>query len=238
MKDRERREDVEGGYGEIAVSSSRFLGWLDNFWYHYKWHTLGIAFAVFVILVCVLQTCSKESYDVKMVYAGSAAPTDEEISGLDQLMDLTVPNDFNGDGEKNAALLRHTIYSEEQIKAMEKQQISINRQYNSEEYDSFYSEIMAGSAAVYFLEPWIYEELKNNRNGEYLRSLSDVCGTLPEGALEDGYGVRLGDTELYKKYKVLGALPEDTVICMLTKLVNHKDKPYAESEEMFRALVG
>ena len=238
MKDRKRREDAENGYGEIAVSSSKFLRWLDNFWYHYKWQTIGIAFALIVVLVCVLQTCSKEAYDIKMVYAGSASLTGEEASGVDQLMDLTVPRDFDKDGEKNSALLRHTIYSKEQIEALEKQQISINRQYNSDEYDSFYSEIMAGTAAIYFLEPWIYEELKSNRDGAYLRPLSEVLEETPEGALDDGYGIRLGDTELYRKYKVLQVLPEDTVVCLLTRLVNHDKRMYTDSEEMFRALVG
>ena len=238
MKDRERRDSAENGYGEVAVPSGKFLRWLDNFWYHYKWHTVGIAFALIVILVCVLQTCSKESYDIKMIYAGSAALTGEEAASIDQLMDLTVPRDFNGDGEKNSALLRHTVYSKEQIEALEKQQITINRQYNSDEYDSFYSEIMAGAAAVYFLEPWIYEELKSNQNGGYLRPLDEVLSETPAGALGDGYGVRLGDTALYQKYKVLQALPEDTVICLLARLVNHDKKMYSQSEEMLRALVG
>lgn len=244
MKDWEKQEVSGGGNGEIAIPSNRFLRWLDNYWYHYKWPTIGIAFALIVVTICMFQTCSKESYDVKMVYAGPAVLTNEEVASLDQLMDLTVPRDFNEDGEKNASLLRHSIYSEEQIKEAEEQlkgeteKYIFDRQYNANEYDSYYNEIMAGTAAIYFLDPWLYEELKHNKSGDYLRRLDDLFDTLPEGALDDGFGVRLGDTDLYKKYKVLSVLPEDTVVCMLTRLVNHKERMYAQSEEMFRALVG
>ncbi len=255
MKDREKRDGQEESYGSISIQASPFLRWLDNFWYHYKWHTIGIAFALIVVLVCTLQTCSKESYDLRVVYAGPAHLSADQISGVDQLMDLTLPEDFDGDGEKNVSLIRHTLYSKAQIQEIQEAnrkereekgddatEIYINTQFNSEEYDSFYSEITAGASAIYLVDPWLYEELKATKDGAYLRRLYGGEGALfsepVEGLLTDGYGVRLGDTALYRDYKVLGALPEDTVVCFLTKLLPHSDSMYQNSETMFRALVG
>ena len=254
MKDRERREEQEEGYGSISIQASPFLRWLDNFWYHYKWHTIGIAFALIVVLVCTLQTCSKESYDIKVVYAGPVSLNGDQVTGVDQLLDLTLPEDFDGDGEKNVSLIRHTIYSKEQIeeiqeanrkeieeKGEEATEIYINTQFNSEEYDSFYSEITAGASAVYLIDPWLYEELRATKGGAYLRQLyggEDALLSEPvEGLLEDGYGVRLGETALYREYKVFQALPEDTVICLLAKLLPHGDEMYENSEAMLCALV-
>ena len=256
MKDWKQSSGNGEEQGSIAVEASPFLRWLDNFWYHYKWPTVGIAFAILVVLVCTLQTCSRETYDVKVIYAGRASLTSEQITGIDRLLDMTVPEDFDKDGEKNAAILRHTVYSKEQIEEIRKQnqkeieekgdeatEIYINSQFNSEEYDSVYSEISGGAAVICFMDPWLYEELKANKGGAYLRLLYDggedsMFSEPVEGLLEDGYGVRLGDTELYREYKVLRALPEDTVICMIARLIPHTDKMYTQSEAMLRALVG
>ena len=97
-------------------------------------------------------------------------------------------------------------------------------------------------SAIYLLDPWLYEELRSNHNGAYLRCLYGAEGALlsepVDGLLEDGYGIRLGDTELYQSYKVLRALPADTVVCLLAKLIPHSDAMYENSEAMFLSLVG
>ena len=62
-------------------TDSKAVKWLDNFWYHYKWQTIGIVFAAFVLLVCVLQMCGKESVDVYVMYAGEDTFTDGEKLG-------------------------------------------------------------------------------------------------------------------------------------------------------------
>ena len=56
--------------GGIAIKKGKFLSWLDNFWYHYKWHSLIAAFLIFAITICTMQMCEKESYDMHVLYAG------------------------------------------------------------------------------------------------------------------------------------------------------------------------
>ena len=45
----EQRKIKEQG-GAIAVQNP-VLKWLDNYWYHYKWHTIVVAFFIFVGIV-------------------------------------------------------------------------------------------------------------------------------------------------------------------------------------------
>lgn len=232
-------EKIQTGDGNIAVTSNRFLRWLDNFWYHYKWPTIGITFAFVVVLVCTLQTCSKEKQDITLLYAGPTSWTQESLAGVDRLLDeVVLPNDFDGDGEKNATLSHYLIYSEEQIKALDSAEYSINRQFNSEQYDTYGTYLMTGEASVCLLDPWLYEALKS---ADRLRNISDFYEEMPSGSTADGFGVRLGDTALYQKYEVLQVLPEDTVICLLRQQVvgkSHDDELYANAEEMFCALIG
>jgi hypothetical protein len=235
MKD-EKRTDERLGTGEISVKSSPFLSWLDNFWYHYKWQTLGVLFALIVVTVCVLQTCSKESYDLSVVYAGPVAAGESGFSDLELLLEDHA-EDADKDGEKSVNLLRYNIYSADQIKELEKAGFSVSRSYNSGEYDNYGNFLMTGEASVYFLDPWLYEELKS---ADRLRPLAEL---LPEervaSASADGYGLCLGDSELYRQYDVLSFLPEDTVICLLRQQVigkSRKDEHYEKEEALFCAL--
>ena len=56
--------------GEMAIPKGRFLTWLDNFWYHYKWHTLISLFLVFTLTVCIFQMCDRTKYDTYILYSG------------------------------------------------------------------------------------------------------------------------------------------------------------------------
>ena len=43
---------------------NRFLKWLDNYWYHYKWRTIVILFFAVLLIVCVVQCSTVEKYDL------------------------------------------------------------------------------------------------------------------------------------------------------------------------------
>ena len=56
--------------GDVQIKSP-FLTRLDNFWYHYKWHSIAALFAVLVIIIIAVQISSKPSYDIHIMYAGT-----------------------------------------------------------------------------------------------------------------------------------------------------------------------
>ena len=137
----------------------------------------------------------------------------------------------------------------EQIVAVEKETdatgaaITVDRTRNTNQYSEFNHDIMTGQSSVYLLDPWIYNELKSLNDGgkAYLCELSFVFGDeLPQGALEDGYGIRLGDTALYKEYSIVRRLPADTVVCLMSPFggLGQKvdDESYQYQIETFKAL--
>ena len=79
----------------------RFFAFVENFWYHHKFGTLVTIFLVIVLLVCTLQMCGKNSYDVHVLYSGpwfdcaGASRISAIESAFRQFMD-----DFDGDGQK------------------------------------------------------------------------------------------------------------------------------------------
>lgn len=207
--------------GEISIRSNKFLAWLDNFWYHYKWHTIVTVFIVVVLGVCVVQACTSQKNDVIFTYAGPkefVTKPDEKIALNSALSDVT-RNVYGEDA--NAVLQSFLIYSGKQIEEIEKDNyISESEKYqfptadNMREKEAFDKFFISGASYIYLLDPSIYKELitKNEKNQIFVK-LSDIYGVTPNGALDE-YSVRLGDTEIYKTVPELAVLPPDTVMCM------------------------
>ena len=108
---RTKKEYTEG----ISIEKSRFLSWLDNYWYHYKWITLGVAFFLILIIICTVQMCTKEDNDLTVVYAGRNTLSLNEESNFSRVLEAIAPDDFDKNGEKHIALTTYSILSEEQV---------------------------------------------------------------------------------------------------------------------------
>ena len=72
--------------GEIVIQN-RFLKWLDNFWYHYKWTVIVVAFFLFVGIVCLVQCSGRESADLTVTYAGGFVFNEEERAALSNALE-------------------------------------------------------------------------------------------------------------------------------------------------------
>lgn len=227
-------KENEKVYTEGIRAEGKLVKWLDNYWYHYKWHTIVIAFVVVVLLICTLQACNRESEDALIVYAGPAYISAENAESINQVFSHVMPEDFDGDGKKLAIISSYLIYSDEQMKENIDENgnnVGLSPYQNSQNYKNYYDYLMTGTSAVYMLDPVLYEELLS---ADRLNSLGkDENG-------EDIYGVRLGDTEIYEKYDVFKVLPEDTVICLHRQTVmgNIKnDTVYEQQARMLRAII-
>ena len=229
--------------GEIK-DKSEFLQWFDNFWYHYKVHTIIVLFALFVLIVCVLQTCTSSSGgDITIMYAGRGYMTTEQREGVRSVFNAVMPDDFDGRDGKYTEIVTYHVMSEQQLKDMAAEtdedgrpKYEVNRGFYTKEYESYNNMLMTGEFSVCLLDPWLYESLADAGR---LKRLADVLGAVPEGAVGE-CGVRLGDTQLYQYYDAIKVLPEDTVICILTPYIfgatSDKDF-YAQNVEMFRAII-
>lgn len=234
---------TEKEYTEGIKVNGGFFGWLENFWYHYKWHFIGITAALVVLFVCTLQMCSKEKNDIVIVYSGSAYLTETEVEELEGLMEVVIPADHDGDGEKNVAFKNFLIWSEDQIKDIESNtdtdghRYNVDKSYITAQNKSYEQYLLTGESSVYLLEGWLYESLKS---GDRLLTL-DTLGEEYAALSEDGYGILIGDLTLYENYGVFKILPEDTVLCIMKPYVMGKssnEKDYAFEKEMFMAIAG
>ena len=61
---------------EPKLEKSAFRLRLENFWYHYKWHTIVSLFFAFTLIFCLVQCVKREEPDLLLVAAGDVAFTD------------------------------------------------------------------------------------------------------------------------------------------------------------------
>lgn len=218
----------------ISTKNSRFLSWLDNFWYHYKWPTIAIAFVVVVLGVCTgnyLINNVGKGQNVIFTYAG---PKEFVTAPAEKLSVNSALSEYSKSvyGEKATASLQNfLIYSEEQIKEIESevdekgnQKYKVDTAFNTSEMNGFHEYSQTGASFILLLDPTVYQTLLNQSGeSERLVELSVVYGSTPEGA-NDKYSVRLGDTEAYKNTPELQVLPEDTIVCLHARLILSTNK--------------
>ena len=228
--------------GDIKEKSA-FLRWLDNFWYHYKIHTIVVLVGLVVLLVCILQTCANsDSYDMSVLYAGRNAMSQSQELDASNILGIALPEDYNGDGRKTVEFAAYHILSEEQIRQMAAEtyedgdHVYVDRNFYTQEYSNYTNIMSTGEYSVCLLEPWLYEKMVS---AERVKPLSEVFTVIPDGAVDE-YGIRLGSTELYGYYEALHVLPEDTVVCLMRPYVVGKSsraEQYAKCIEAFRGIV-
>lgn len=232
------------------MESSPALRWLDNFWYHNKWTVIVVTFFVAVLLIGIVQMVGRPKYDTSVCLASPYKMNKEERAELEKLMTRICPEDFNGNGEKLINIVEYQIYSEEEYEseadryeAMTDEegnpdQFQINRKFNSDEYKNFSNFTMTGETSVYILSPYLYGIL---RDAERLKPLSEVYtdGTLPAGALPDGFGIALKDTDFYKYNPAAQVYPENAILCLHKPTISGRSKNearYAEDMAFFKAI--
>ena len=229
--------------GEISVKDSKFLSWLDNFWYHYKWVTIIVAFFVIVALICIVQACGNKPSDIIVTYAGGQYLSDDNKVSVENVLSASFSED-NEDGKLDFGLSAYNIYTKEQIIALEKEtnfdgkkKYSINTAVNTEQMSTFQNQLGTGSGSILLMDKELYEFMFNaDGETERLMPLSEVLGETPSGAI-DAYAVRLGDTDMYKNNRSIRCLPADTVICLHKKIISQRQSDYDVEIDAFKAFI-
>lgn len=253
------REIRLGGVGSATRPErphGKLYRWFDNFWYHYKWHTIAALFIAVVLIVCVVQMSTRESEgDLTIVTAGPYSfMTDEAgLKALNACLSTKLATDIDGDGNKTVRIVSFSVYSAAEIEEMKNRVdkdgkpagIVVDAYNNTQQKGQYNNYIKTGDASVYFLAPWMFEELATQ--SQVLTDLTPVLGESPKGAVyttdKDGnthcYGIRLGDTELYKNNSAVRVLPEDTVVCLMGPFVfgnSSNEDIYAAAVAYFKEL--
>ena len=202
-----------------------FFAKLDNFWYHYKWHSLIALFLVFTILICTLQMCDKESYDMCVIYAGDHAFARQGEAG-----DIPEYNkakntlsrfisDYDGDGEVNISFRDLFLPGKDMMGELSESEYS--RAFNDR---SNVSTLMTSSEYfLCFMSAETYESFKDERRFMNIKALFPAI-TDVEYYDETGMAVKLSSLD-FSSLSGFTDLPDDTVICLRsTNFSTHLNK--------------
>ena len=209
---------------------------LENFWYHYKWHTIAIFFVTLVVLICSLQMCGKESYDVYVMYAGEMPieNTKSDSSYHTMLSALKLVTDDYDENGATSPLLKNLLvpmgkeYDElaergyDRLIASDTSELEQLMVYSSEYYLCFLSEDT-------FLD---YD--KQTSSGAYpFVSLTDLVPDGSDARFASDRGIYLSSLD-FGKLAGINELPADTVVCLRVKLklpgASSRDEAYESAK--------
>ena len=208
---------------------------LENFWYHYKWHTIAVIFALIVITVCTVQCATNTKYDIQVLYAGdhvfgrtsSDGSYPEYITMVSTLEDFA--KDYDSNGETNVTFL--DICPARNYDDMTMLETNMN---TSDYYICLMSEEL-------FLQ---YSVVDGNKNLGRFRRISDYAPAGKDYDYVSEYGIRLSSLDIKDLPGFAGLDAENTVLCIrnvsaMSIISNKKtsEKQFANSEDMLRALL-
>ncbi len=246
IKDTENEENQPYVDPDEIKRPTSFKAWLENYWYHYKWHTVIAAFFLALAVMLVTQMATKDKYDVTVIYSGPVQLNGGELEQISKAFAELMPKDYNGDGEKNAMTYSEYLLSPEQQRALEEEAKRLSIEENVE-YVFFYTADMrndalnsvnalvsTGEAVICLMDKYNYDILC--ANSAFL-PLSDALGEKPDYAIDD-YGVYLKNTDFAKYFeKTFEKLPDDTILCIRKKAVvgvsKGFDKVYEANLDLF-----
>ena len=242
----ENRENFEG---DIKIESP-FLKKLDNYWYHYKWHTIVGIVVVIILSVLLFQTCSKQDYDGYILYAGpykisSSAENGNTSSYSNTISALKkVCYDTNNDKNVNVTLLNLYISTQEEATKLygDGVDISNSSMLIDEDSDRLGQTLLYGDYYVCFLSERLFLHYEELYEGALFTSVSDYLG---EGDYElaSEHGVYLKSLDFYSLPEICN-LPDDTVVCLrkssdVSNFFNRRqnEKNFEISEKIFKNIL-
>ncbi len=225
-------ENKEIYEGDIKIKTP-FKEKAENFWYHYKWHSIAAVFAVVVIIILTLQMCSKEAFDAYILYAGnyeiSRNSSDGDLSAYQQISSSfkTVCEDFDEDGNVNPALLNlYVLNSDEIAEALEgKDGYEINESLIREDTETLHQTLLFGEYFVCLLSERLFLEYEAEYGGALFAPIAEYTADGAEYRYASEHGIYLSSTAFGQRPE-MAKLPEDTVICIraLSEVSTHFSK--------------
>ncbi len=207
-----KKDKIEG---EVRISTP-FTERVENFWYHYKWHTIVGVAVVLILAIIIGQFVTQEKYDVYIMYAGGEAISRKSEGGdIPEYNRLTNAlaehaDDYDGDGRVSVALSDLFIMSPEEYA-----DFGSDADYSSmrEDTKTLSDRLAYSEYYVLLISKHVYDNYHERSGTEIFAPISRYC---PEGnsfVFEGDNAVYLSSTPLYSLPAFAG-LPEDTLICI------------------------
>ena len=202
------------GVGEVTVPST-LKEKIQNFIYHYKWHTLIALLLVIALVVCSLQFCSKEDYDAYILYAGSKnigrTSKDGDVAEIATVISSLkrITDDFNENGETTLNFTNYYYLSADERKDVD----DLNEALLANDRNSISSVLEHSEYYLCFISKAVYEQYHKVGDEELFISLDGYKTASPDIELYADNAILLSSTEAYK-LPGLSSLPDDTMVCI------------------------
>ena len=249
--------DETGNAGFEAVKEkSKFTKWIENFFYHYKWHTAAVAFILIVAIVCTVTMCGRKKADVQIIYAGNEYLSPEQQESLRAELGM-IRNDgtqlsfsaywWMSDNEIKEAKDKYNNDDSPKNDFTQNQVETIND--NKKIFDEYMMLGPTSSYFIWFMSPALYEEYKKFAFDEYddlnilFEDLGYLKGSNPGMRFYDSSNTAICLSSLVAYSNTgLNALPDDTVIVFraytgLLKNNRTSKKAYDKSKDFLKDLV-
>ena len=206
--------------GDVKLKSPLFEK-LDNFWYHYKWHTIVTLFVIIVGIILTVQTCSRVETDVYVMYAGphtvSRIAKDGNLSEYENAVSSLkkISSDYTDDGIITISFVDlFVVNSEEAEKILaDNPGKEINSALVKENTDTLHQKLLFGEYYLCFLSERIFKEYEEEYGEAMFAPLAPYgkAGTEYEYASERGIYLR---SLPFSASPEICELPDDTVVCL------------------------
>ncbi len=200
---------------EMAIEPKTFKEKLQNFWFHYKWHSIAIIFSAIVITVLCVQCANREKYDFEAIYFAYNISMDTQLDSVEKYLE-EYATDVDGDGEVNVNIINCSFAENGDM------------QYRNNMLSKIQTQLVGNREVVmYIMDDKAYEFLNNVVDG---------------GVFTDN--ILILDEEFYNKTetKELGKLPEGIKVYLRkvkgTVLEDDKkvDAVYKEAEKIIEKI--
>lgn len=223
----------------------KFLKWLDNFWYHYKWRVIIIGFFALVFIICATQCALKKDADVSLLYVGPEVVSDEAYFEMEVLLSSRIDGDINNDGEKRAQITDVVLLSDEQLAekqeeaAKEDDYLYYDTTKRLSAFENAKNWMISGEMLICVLDPYVYGLFEGL---DLFVPLDQYLDEVPEYAY-DAYSLVFAELPFVDYFDALKPIAEDTVICLVkpTYLAsfsgNQKDDRYEAHMALIQKMV-
>ena len=202
------------GVGEVEAPSTAKEK-LQNFWYHYKWHSVVALVVVIALLICTLQLCRKESYDTYILYAGSKSigrttegGDDAEIETVISSLEK-VTNDFDGNGSVKVNFTNYYFLSTEEAQAAE----SYNDALLANDQKALSGVLEHSEFYLVLISKSVYEQYHKVGDSEIFIDLTGYKAINPDAQYYRDNAILLSSIDA-SGLPGLKNLPDDTLICI------------------------
>lgn len=226
------KSDTAGG--ESVMEKGKFARWLENFFYHYKWHTAIVAFVLIVAIVCTVTMCGRQKPDVMIVYAGgmdiSTNRNGKDTSNYELFMHGLESVAKNSDKDTVVSLSAYWWLSNDEIQALntddnEDNDISPAQDTNIyagfQKFDSLMTLGASSKYYIWFMSPALYNYYAKQAKDagdiellfENLEELQKQNNSVQFYDTQNFTAIKLSSLAVYYNTE-LNMLPEDTLIVL------------------------